>query len=108
MIGFDFFLIPAVPVFAVITKIDLIPEKDRRHRLHRIVTELAPALGLLGLEEKILATSLYCNKVTPRNRRSQDIDDKISDLWDMILAPEIYHQETPRKIKMFGKTILKV
>ena len=78
----------AIPTFIVITKCDMLPEDDLIHILSKVKQELSEHLGLGGLGERIHATSLYCDKVTPKLRRSHKIDEVMCEIWDQILRPE--------------------
>ena len=85
------------PVFAVITKIDELLEDQREKHLNSIMKDLAAKLGLCGVEERIHPTSLYCSKVTHKMKRSDAVDEVMTELWDQVLRPEFYSQENMKK-----------
>ena len=78
--------IAAIPAFAVITKYDILPKGETI--LNKVKEELSEHLGLGGLGERIHTTSLYCHDVTPKLRRSHQIDEAMCEIWDQILKPE--------------------
>ena len=78
----------AIPTFAVISKIDKLSEDDKKNHLPKMKADLLEELGIGEMEEKLFATSLYCSKITPKMKRSEQIDESMCELWQSMLAPE--------------------
>ena len=78
--------ITAIPIYGVISKLDVLEEKEQKDQLPKIVENFAEELGLKGAEERIFSTSLYCRAVSPDLTRKHQIDKTICDLWNAMIS----------------------
>ena len=81
-----YYILPALPVFGLISKVDLL---QQRRLLPKIVSELAEKICASGAEERVFCSPLYSNDVTPHYERHEAIDKVMSEIWTAILKRDV-------------------